>query len=776
MPERCDGGRPDRKSIWTGPGIWTAPGSGGRRAGHSGDPNSNTGLIGGVASRWWALGWVIPMVVQLVHTAAVAPTYHVGSFDDDANYLMAAHVLAAGGGLTSIMPSGATVVANYLPGYPVLLVPLIWLWGSALWAPRAFSSLCVAVLYPLLWAWMDRRGVKPSYRVAVLGLLAINTVMATFSTMVMAEAPFLLVLVLTLFALDRWERRPGLLQGAIVVVLLGSLVWLKEAGIGLVVGVVAYELWRRRWPRAVGVGAGVGALLLPGLVARWVTGGATVGDRYVGEIGGRGNGGFLRQLPGEVVGDIWSYLDNVLRQSVLPAGSPLPAHGPVPVLMAMVGATVPVFCIVGAVVWYRRHPMADSWMIWAYFVETLAYPYNNQRRVILVLPVVTIWYVVGAAAVARYALALGGHALSRVAASVAVVMAVLVAGVPTAAGFTRDYLFNVGQKSYQFAQSPAMDLLKAIGPPTAVVETDYQGSVAFFSDHRTAWTAFVMTTPYGPFAVNSSSCSVDVVKSALLGDGADFLMLGDVNYPGVMDSPCLLHLASDAATGKSIGAERILSTVNNETSLFELVGPGSSQPNLVDWTAGQRPRTAPDWSSRAGTNRAGTNRTGPNRTGPTRDLAGTRLSHARRSHAHRPGTERPAAAEVVLSPNGEGDAGGIGYQAAAHHGRAAFYWSWSKPVAVTQLSIGSITSTAPVRSASVLIKRPDGEWHTVVSVAGPVGDEGVVPYLLQQLPAGTTALGLKVRVDTSGTAQVDYVNAIGASRAPGPVPAASPAG
>ena len=150
------------------------------------------------------------MAVQLAHTLAVAPTYYVGSFDDDANYLMAAHVLASGGGLTSTMPSGATVVANYLPGYPALLVPLIWVFGPALWTPRALSTLCVAALYPLLWAWMARRGVKPWYRVAVLGLLAINTVMATYSTMVMAEAPFLVVLVLTLFAIDRWDRQPGL--------------------------------------------------------------------------------------------------------------------------------------------------------------------------------------------------------------------------------------------------------------------------------------------------------------------------------------------------------------------------------------------------------------------------------------------------------------------------------------------------------------------------------------------------------------------------------------
>ena len=74
-------------------------------------------------SRRWVLGWLLPLALQLAHTVAVAPTYHVGSFDDDGNYLMAGHVLASGGWLTSVMPSGATVVANYLPGYPCCWYP-----------------------------------------------------------------------------------------------------------------------------------------------------------------------------------------------------------------------------------------------------------------------------------------------------------------------------------------------------------------------------------------------------------------------------------------------------------------------------------------------------------------------------------------------------------------------------------------------------------------------------------------------------------------------------
>jgi hypothetical protein len=663
-------------------------------------------------SRWLALGWLVPLAVQVVHTFAVAPAYRVGSFDDDANYLMAAHVLASGGWLTSKMPSGATVVAYYLPGYPMLLVPLVWLWGSALWPPRAFSTVCVALLYPLLWAWMGRRGLKPCYRVAVLALLAINTVLATYSTMVMAEAPFLMVLVLALFALDRWERRPGVLNACVAVVLMAGLVWLKEAGLGLVAGLVLYELWRRRWSRAAGVGLGTAALLLPALVARWASGGSTIGNRYAGEISAPGQGGFLDHLPREVVHDAWSYLQEVLRQSVLPTGSPLPSHGTVELLMAAVGATVPLFGFVGAVSWYRRHPLAESWMLWAYFIETLAYPYTNQRRVILVLPVVTIWYVTGAAVVGGWALDLGGQTLSKVAASVAVVVAVLAAGVPTAAGFTRDYLYKVGQKSSEFAHSPAMALLKAIGPPSAVVETDYRGSVAYFSGHRTAWTAFTATTPYGPFAAqNKGSCTVPNVKSALQADDAEFLMVGDVNVPGLMDSPCLLQMASTASTGRAVGAVRLISTDHDQTSVFELVGPSSSQPGVTDWTAALVPTTR--------------------------------------------------AARVLLQSNGYGDAGGTGYTAAASEGIASFDWSWGAPVAVTQLSVGSVTSTSEVRAVNVSVESAAGAWQNVLAAPGAVGDGGAAPYLLAELPAGTEVIGVEVSVRTAGTAEVAYVNAIG---------------
>jgi hypothetical protein len=680
-------------------------------------------------SRWWAAGWLVPLAVQLAHTIAVAPTYRVGSFDDDANYLMAAHVLASGGWLTSVMPNGATVVANYLPGYPLLLVPVVWLFGAALWPPRLLSSILVAALYPLLWAWMARRGLSPWCRAAVMVVLAINSVLATYSTMVMAESPFLVVFVLTLFSLDRWAARPGTFSATVAVVLLAYLVWLKEAGIGLAVGLVAYELWHRHWRRATGVTLGVGALLLPGLAARWASGSQVVGDRYSTEIAHPGQGGLLHQLVSEAPHVARSYLQNVLRQSVLPEGSPLPAHGAVNALLNVVGTSVPLLVGVGAVVWYRRVHRPELWMLAAYFAETLAYPYTNQRRVVLVLPLVTIWYVVGAQAAGGWARRRAGAVGSRSVAALAGVAAVLVLLVPTAAGFTRNYLWGVGQKSSEFASSPAVSFLRAIGTPDELVETSYRGSIAYFTGHRTGWTAETSTTVTGPFGnQNDGQCRVHTVKAALREDDAKFLVVGDFNAPDFMDSPCLLQLASKPSTARALDIVRLLSTSHDQTSVFELLGPGTPQPGLVDWTAGVTPVVPPQPGRRGG--KPATSPGQPTRT-------------------------------VRLARNGQGDQGGTGYVAVAHNGRAQLTWHWRTPVAITQLSLGSVGSASPITSVTVTLETPARTWQVVGDARGPVGDSGVVPYLLARLRPGSTAYAVRVTALARGAVKVTYVNAIG---------------
>jgi hypothetical protein len=188
-----------------------------------------------------------------------------------------------------------------------------------------------------------------------------------------------------------------------------------------------------------------------------------------------------------------------------------------------------------------------------------------------------------------------------------------------------------------------------------------------------------------------------------------------------MDSPCLLHMATDPSTAAQIGAVRLLSTDHDQTSVFELVGAGTPQPRAVDWTA----RKAP--------------------------------------------TSRATA--VLLAPNGEGDVGGIAYSVPAEKGTARYTWAWRTPVPLSQLSIGSVTSTDPVLGTTVSIELPDRVWRSVSVAPGAVGDYGVVPYALVDLPPGTEVMGLRVSVRTTGTAQIAYVNAIGTASSAAPAAA-----
>lgn len=656
-------------------------------------------------------GWIVPLSLQVLHTVMVAPYYHVGSFDDDGNYLMAAHVLARGGGLTTVMPSGAVVVANYLPGYPALLVPVIWIFGRSLLAPRVFSALCTAAVYPLSWTWMEKRRLSYATRTVVLGLLAINPVLATYSSMVMAEAPFLALLAATLLVLEGIDEGVSTRRLLCLCLMLAGLIWIKEAGVGIVLGTVAYLLWRRHWRRAAGISFGVMMLMLPGLVARCLTGSSVVGDRYSGEIMEPTHEGVVHLLHYEVWHNIVSYARSVFRESLLPIENPLPGHGLLYGAVTVVGYSVPLLVCLGAVKWYRRYLGCEAWMVAIYLAETLAYPFTNQRRLVLVLPIIGIWYVFGASAVLRRVV-MGARrkvpTAFRIGTSMTVLITTIVAVGPTLSGFTDDYLFPRGVQSSSFAGAPAMLFLGSIGSPKDVVETSYRGSVAYFTGHRTAWSAFVATTPIGPIPP-SGRCTVPAVRTYFREDKAKYLLLGDLNRPDVIDSPCLLRLVTGLRSAHRLGAVQLLATRVDDDAVYELLGPGTVQPDASDLT-----------------------------------------------NLVRPTSEAPVA----------GARGGA-YYAAPRGGRVIFDWDWQRVARVVQISIGQVSSRARITHVVVsTCASPGGPsdssgCRVLATTNGAVGDGRKPDYILISLKRGVCARRLEVAVVTTGSAAIASVNAIG---------------
>jgi hypothetical protein len=99
--------------------------------------------------------------------------------------------------------------------------------------------------------------------------------------------------------------------------------------------------------------------------------------------------------------------------------------------------------------------------------------------------------------------------------------------------------------------------------------------------------------------------------------------------------------------------------------------------------------------------------------------------------------------------------------AVAHNGRAELTWYWRTPVAISQLSLGSVGSAGPIASVTLALETPARTWQVVGDARGPVGDYGVVPYLLARLRPGSTAIAVRVTALTRRAAKVSYLNAIG---------------
>lgn len=517
----------------------------------------------------------MPLLIGLVHVALVAPHYHVGSFDDDASYVLSARALLTGGGLTAHLTSGEPVIAVYPPGYGALLAPLVWIWPHTFLPLRILSTACFAAVFPLTWVWLGRRRVSDRARAAVLLLMALGPPFATYGSMVMAEAPFLVVLLALLLALDTWRDQARALTaaGLAVVVLAAGLVWLKEAGIGLVAGLclwLPFSRASRRWAKAAAVAGGVGLTLVPVVVARLSLGVPLAGGRYSQELAGYYRGGLLSRLVDVVPGSTWHLLSTAIPATLVPYLQPLPIQGGWGTLWQVVSWQVTLLAAVGAVLWARRHRDGVVSMTAVYLVEAVLWPFVNERRAILVLPVLTAWYVTGAVAVwAELRRRVAGRRVAPALRSGGVVLALLGVIVPLVAQMPRDYLYGWGQSGSHFGGSRYAAVLRQLGRPSDVVETDYRWATALFTGHVTNWNAFVDN--------QGSVCYLPGILSELAGDRAGFLLLGDFNKPGQIDSPCL-H-------SEALGADwavPILHTRRDDATVYELIGPYTGHPGLVD--------------------------------------------------------------------------------------------------------------------------------------------------------------------------------------------------
>jgi hypothetical protein len=473
------------------------------------------------------------------------------------------------------LASGESLIGIYPPGYSALLASLVWLWPHSFLPLRLLSVASFAAVFPLTWVFLGRRRWAPPLRVVVLLLLALGPPFATFGSMVMAETTFLVVLLLLLLVVDRWaaEERVVTAAGLSVLLAAAALIWLKQAALGLDAGLILWIAWRavRGRMKAAALAAGIAVLLSPVIVSRLAGGLPLAGTRYSQELGGYYQGGLVRRLVDVLPHSVWHLLSEVLGVTLVPYFDPLPDTGTWVVFWQVVSVPLGAMVVTGAVVWFGRYRDAALPMTVVYLAESCLWPFVNERRTILVLPLLAAWFVGGTVWWwGRAKSLLGGHVHGGALRGAGTALVAVFVVVPLVAQMPRDYLYGWNQNGSHFEGSRYMGILHALGRPADVVETDYRWSTALFSGHVTQWNAFVLTQPGG-------LCYGPAAAAELAADRAGFLLIGDLNKPGLVDSPCLLSLAM---TGD--WAVQLLHTSRDDATVWELIGPGTGHPDLTD--------------------------------------------------------------------------------------------------------------------------------------------------------------------------------------------------
>ena len=117
--------------------------------------------------------------------ALLLPRFHVGYFNDDAEFVLLARSLLQGR-YDSLWEPGQPPQTALLPGFPCLLVPFVWIvaphWEWLKLVALVLTLLSGVLLWKLLEGWL-----KDSARIVVLGLFLFNPVVAGLSSAVMAD-------------------------------------------------------------------------------------------------------------------------------------------------------------------------------------------------------------------------------------------------------------------------------------------------------------------------------------------------------------------------------------------------------------------------------------------------------------------------------------------------------------------------------------------------------------------------------------------------------------
>lgn len=340
-------------------------------------------------------------LVLIVAVLTVTP-WPVGAFQDDAIYTVLAKALATGEGYRMINLPGSPHATHYPPAYPFFL-SLLWRlapsfpanivvfkFANAAWLALAASGSYLFARTRLGW------GVGRASAAAVAGTLAIVVLLVT--GVVLSEPMFMALLFPALLLAERASDTGSLRMAVIAGLACGLLALVRTLGAVIVPAACLVLLARRRVAAAGALAASAAVCVVPWQL--WLNAWQhEVPSVLMGKYGAYGpwvadgfrEGGFA--FAWEVAVANAGAIVRFVGYALMPVAS-LP-----PRILVIAGA-----CVVsglGVVVLVRRAPVTAVFLA-AYAAVVVAWPFDPDRFVLAVWPLLTLCWLAGLESVVRW--------------------------------------------------------------------------------------------------------------------------------------------------------------------------------------------------------------------------------------------------------------------------------------------------------------------------------------------------------------------------------------
>ncbi len=421
-------------------------------------------------------------LVMLVALLTVTP-WPVGAFQDDAIYTVLAKALATGEGYRMINLPGSPHATHYPPAYPFFL-SLLWRvspsfpdnivlfkFANAVWLSLAALGAWAFARTRLGWASV------PSAITAMAGTLAIVVLLVT--GVVLSEPMFMALLFPALLLSERAAENGSVRVAVAAGLACGALALVRTLGAVIVPAALLVMLSRRHVRGALAMAVAAAACLVPWQL--WLNAWQhEIPPVLMGKYGAYGpwvadgirEGGFafVRDV---AIANLQS-VDRFLSYAFMPMAPVWPRA------VAFVSACA--LAVIGAGVLVRRS-IVTALFLAAYAVVILVWPFEPDRFVVAVWPLLTICGLAGVAAIWRWRPSLPVASGARFVALGLSVTIILGFAAFNARGYRNQWWASIQRDAGRRAK-PIVEWIAASTAPSDVLMTDDDLIVYLYADRR----------------------------------------------------------------------------------------------------------------------------------------------------------------------------------------------------------------------------------------------------------------------------------------------------